>query len=222
MRRLLALSPALFLSLLLHPGSVQAQPPSAPLPPCVDGQYNQNEAGVTCRITSETTPTAFCYDGTWDYSRSMFGCLGHGGVVFFVTTTAVPLSTAVTSPVTTTSPSATTASSPVTTSTSPPGATGPISVSASLSPANCSGGMVTISATVTDAAGHGVTDASVNGTVQTQTTTMNFGFPSTTSAGTTSTMVSISQPTAGANVMWTVNASASGFSASTTVTCSPP
>ena len=51
-----------------------------PLPPCVDGQYGVDQAGVTCQVRGDTTPTAMCTDGTYDYSRLWDACAAHGGV----------------------------------------------------------------------------------------------------------------------------------------------
>lgn len=54
---------------------------STPVPPCTDGQYAPNTAGTGCRVTGATTPTALCEDGTFDFSRSVMACAGHGGVI---------------------------------------------------------------------------------------------------------------------------------------------
>lgn len=58
------------------------RPSSAdPLPPCVDGQYGPNAAGATCQVQGNTTPTALCQDSSFDYSRAITACAGHGGVL---------------------------------------------------------------------------------------------------------------------------------------------
>jgi hypothetical protein len=100
--------------------------------------------------------------------------------------------------------------------------TGPIQVHAALSTTTCTGGTVQIVATVTDANGYGVPGAAVAGHVQYTTTGHDFGFPTTNNAGTTSTSVDTGNPGGGYTVVWTVTASAGGFSATTTTTCYAP
>lgn len=55
-----------------------------PLPPCVDGHYLPGQAGTACQIRGDTTPTARCWDGTFDYSLGVDACAGHGGVFRYV------------------------------------------------------------------------------------------------------------------------------------------
>jgi hypothetical protein len=61
-------------------------PKATPPPPCSTatfGQFGQNAAGSRCTTTSQTSPTARCYDGSFDYSGAVTACAGHGGVAYW-------------------------------------------------------------------------------------------------------------------------------------------
>jgi hypothetical protein len=90
----------------------QVAPTETPLPPCVDQQYAPGTAGSGCQVRGDTTPTALCMDGSFDYSRLLTACAGHGGVYEWLNTsqtTAQPSAAApaATSPLPTVTPSPT-------------------------------------------------------------------------------------------------------------------
>jgi hypothetical protein len=66
---------------------------TAPLPPCVDGQYALGAAGTGCAVHADTTPTARCRDGSFDYSRSFDACAGAGGVLMWLGSSTSPTTT---------------------------------------------------------------------------------------------------------------------------------
>jgi hypothetical protein len=63
--------------------TVSATPPR-PTPPatCPNSGFGQYVAGAGagCTVTTQTQPTARCFDGSFDYSAAVTACAGHGGV----------------------------------------------------------------------------------------------------------------------------------------------
>ncbi len=58
-------------------------PTPTPIPACSPSRLVVGVPGQDCRITGQNTPTARCLDGTFDYSRTITACGGHGGVAYW-------------------------------------------------------------------------------------------------------------------------------------------
>jgi hypothetical protein len=104
----------------------------------------------------------------------------------------------------------------------PAGVAGPIHVAASLDTDTCTGGPVTVTATVTDANGSPVPGIGAMGFVQYATSARSFSFPPTDANGTTSVVVDTGDQGGGYNMLWTVTATAGDSTDMATTTCFVP
>lgn len=114
-------------------------PRATPPPPCgtaTFGQFGQFAAGSSCSTSSQTTPTARCNDGSFDYSGAVTACAGRGGVAYWSPAVEGERvdSSDPNGPVHPAPPA--TSATPTATPTASPGATGAAATPAAASPAS--------------------------------------------------------------------------------------
>jgi hypothetical protein len=98
----------------------------------------------------------------------------------------------------------------------------PISVTASVDHAKCDGSPVSVTAVVTDAYGMPLADAVVTGVLQQTATWTNFAFPLTDDSGSATTAMNAGRPRGGGAAVFSVHATAGGYTADGAASCTAP
>jgi len=131
---------------------------------------------------------------------------------------------ALSTPATTTTPSSLTSTSSPTPTPQSGTATGTpapsaLNVAVTLDATICKGGFVSVLATVTDAMGKPVPDATLVGLVDFKTYTRTFQLPATDPSGRSSQNVDTGQPRGGYDIVWTVTATSGSTTSNGTAKC---